>query len=280
MERPVDSSSELGGWGGPGPPAACLSTAEKEPSTLSGSVLGALPTHLGHSPKPAPFTSLGYRRLGGESRSEKSKCGLTLRVSTGSGLPGSWSLWQPACRAIPPPRRPRRWLPGTQRGRWHCSLRSTKVGPDQGGAGSAATPARKQGDLAQCLHPHTPPGEAVAEPRGGGPGLQLQEAGNRHLPHQASWIIRKKPQGLHLTLIMVEGRRGPKPAPSQPECTQLLTGELPAHRPTCQKPLLVAQTPCPRAGLGVRMFSVWGCCGDSSDRFVRLEGNSKVTCEC
>ena len=165
------------------------------------SVLGALPTHLRHCPKPAPFTSLGYRQLGSESRGEKSKCGLTLRVSTVSGPSGSQSLWQPACRAIP-----RRWLPGIQRGRQHCSLCGTKVGPDQGGAGSAATPARKQLDLAQCLHPHTPPGEAVAEPRGGGPCLQLQEAENRHLPHQAPLIIKKKPQGLHLTLIMVEGR--------------------------------------------------------------------------
>lgn len=53
----------IGGWEGPG----------KEPATLSGSVLGALQTHVGLSPRPAPFTSVGYRCLGGKSRGEQSR---------------------------------------------------------------------------------------------------------------------------------------------------------------------------------------------------------------
>lgn len=79
--------------------------------------------------------------------------------------------------------------------------------------------------------------------------------------NQAPLIIRKQLKRLLLAFIMSEGEQSPK----QASCT----GELPVHRQTCQKPLLVAYPPFP-----------WAEPAEAADRFVRVEGNSKATCEC
>lgn len=148
----MSSSSESGAGKAPGHQQACPGAVEKEPATLSGSVLGALQTHAGLSPRPAPFTSVGYRCLGGKSRGEQSRwteapCQHRLRAPS---VPGPQA-------AHPPGHPTRQWLPSTLCGCWLYSFCGTKLAPDQGGAGSAASPASKQLALALCLHPQRPP---------------------------------------------------------------------------------------------------------------------------
>lgn len=177
MERPVGSSSESGAGKALGHQQACPGAVEKELATLSGSVLGTLQTQ--------PLHERGLQVLGGKPRGEQSRC---------TEAPCQHRLRAPSVpepQAARPPGHPtRQWLPSTLCGCWLCSLCGTKLAPDQGGAGSAATPGSKQPALALCLHPHTPPGEAMSEPHRGGPRLSLQEAENGRLPHQAPSIIR------------------------------------------------------------------------------------------
>ena len=126
----------------------------------------------------------------------------------------SWSLWQTARLAVRS-----QGLPSTQHGRCQRSRQGTRVGPDQEDA-SQQQPRPESSWLWPSVSTHTlPQARLWPNPRQVGPGLSLREAKNGRLPHQAPLIIRKKPQGPHLTFTMVEGRPGPKQVLFRPKGT-------------------------------------------------------------